>query len=100
MKAYYNGYRRSGIAKVHIVRTTPVRRHQYVSSWVKQRGEFNQAWCGVSAMDHTASPRCEIDPTKPLEPGLSWCGPCLGRAAEHAELLADIVALLVAKDTS
>lgn len=94
MNAYYNGFRRSGIAKVHVVRTTLIGR--YVNSW--REGE--RAWCGVIATGSDLSPKVEVDPAKPLEAGLSWCGPCLGRAAEHAGLLADVAALLVVKESA
>lgn len=89
MKAYYNGYRRSGIARVHIVREKPIRRQ--VRSW----RDHPQAWCGVSASDHTNSPKVEVDPTQPLETGLSWCGPCIGRAADHAGLTEAVLVLLI-----
>lgn len=91
VNAYYNGFRHSGIAKVHIIRTTPVNRNRYRSSPVR---EGDQAWCGVSAHDTKASQKVPVDPAQPLEPGLSWCGLCIGRAAEHAGLLADVVAML------
>lgn len=94
MKAFYNGYKRSGLARVHVVRTTPINR-QYRSAWMSV--DRAQAWCGVSATDTPASPKVDVDPAKPLEAGLGWCGPCLGRAADHAGLLTDVAALLVAK---
>lgn len=92
MKAYYNGYQRVGVAKVHIVRTTPVG-YRYS----RPGPERNQAWCGVSATGATNSPRVPVDPNVPLQPGLAWCGHCVGRAAEHAGLLPEVVAVLVAK---
>lgn len=96
MKAYYNGYKRSGLALVHIVRTTPINR-QYRSAWVT--GEFKQAWCGVSASESKASPKVEVNAAAPLDEGL-WCGPCLGRAAAHAGVLDGVAALLLAKEAT
>lgn len=87
---YYNGYKRQGLAQVHIVRPTPVR--WTVSSWRTSP----QAWCGVFATDAVNSPKVPVDPAKPLEPGLSWCATCLGRAAKHAGLLDQLAALLIA----
>lgn len=82
MNAYYSGYQRSGQARVHIVRATPVRRHR--SSMWSGASVSTQSWCGVFATNTPASPKVPVDPAQPLGPGLSWCGPCLGRAAEHA----------------
>lgn len=90
MKAYYNGYKRTGLAKVHVVRTTPVNRHR--SMWTH---DPKQAWCGVFATSTPASPKVTVDPAKPLDEGLTWCGACLGRAAEYAGVLAQVAALLV-----
>lgn len=95
MNAFYSGFHRAGMAKVHILRTTPVNCHS--SSWARHEN-WTQAWCGVTACDTTASPKVPVDPCEPLEPGLSWCGPCIGRAAEHAGLLVEVVALLVANE--
>lgn len=94
MNAYYNGYKRSGVAKVHVVRPTPVGR--YVNTW--RAGD--RAWCGVFATSTDASPKVAVDPAKPLEPGLNWCGHCLGRAADHAELLVEVAALLIEKEAT
>lgn len=90
MKAYYKGYKRQGVAKVHIVRDTPVKR--YSSGWSR---DFPQAWCGVSATSYENSPVVDVDPAKPLDAGLSWCGTCVGKAAAASGLVAEVLALLL-----
>lgn len=97
MKAYYNGFRRSGIARVHILRERPVRPQR--GAWGGNRN-FPQSWCGMGASEHPQSPRVPVDPAQPLADGLSWCGTCLGRAAEHAGLLTELAALLTGAEVS
>lgn len=91
--AYYSGYTRAGISRVHIVRTTPIPR-RWDSRTVPGT---QQAWCNASTHHSPAAPKVPVDPAEPLTDGLEWCGTCLGKAAEDAGLLAAVAALLVAK---
>lgn len=81
MRAFYRGYnarsgRRAGqVRRLHLMR---------------EDGRFagQQAFCGVHGWQVTDSPAVILDPM-PAEPpdGLTWCGACIGRAAEHVGLL-------------
>lgn len=93
IQAYYRGYQRMGIAKVHILRTTTKRSYRGRRGAVPSTGP--ESWCGQSARDHTNSPTVSVDPAKLLADGLEWCGRCIGPAIEHAGLLDQAVTLLL-----
>ena len=90
MRAYYHGYRRQGLAGVHIVRESALktyRRSLYPPG--------DRAWCGQSVTNHTRSPVVDVDPTKPLGEGLHWHWPCVFAHALHLGLSDRVVAMVL-----
>jgi hypothetical protein len=92
MRAYYRGYQRVGVARVHVIRETPVAGRSYGRS----RADLAQAWCGIHAAAVTNSPivPVEVTPGMTLAAGLAWCPTCVGRAAAHVGLIGQVVDLI------
>ena len=82
MRAYYHGYRREGLAGVHIVRESELKTYRRS---LYPPGE--RAWCGQDVNNHTRSPVVDVDPTQPLGEGLHWHWPCVFAHALHLGLL-------------
>jgi hypothetical protein len=97
MRAYYRGYQRAGLARVHVVRET--RKKTYRSTFGGGSG-LDESWCGQGAGPHQKSQIVEVDPDKPLEPGLAWCWKCVAGQADHLGLTSKIVALVVAMEAA
>ncbi len=90
MRAYYHGYRREGLAGVHIVRESELktyRRSLYPPG--------DRAWCGQSVTNHTRSPVVDVNPMQPLGEGLHWHWPCVFAHALHLGLSDRILALVL-----
>lgn len=92
VRAYYRGYQRVGVARVHIMRETPIAGRSYGRS----RADMPQAWCGTYATAVTNSPIVPVEVTSgmTLPAGLAWCPSCVGKAAAHAGLIPQVVDLI------
>jgi hypothetical protein len=77
VRAFYRGYH-SGSNR----RAAQVRRLHIMREDGKYPGR--QAFCGAAGYDVTHSETVVIDPLPAAPPaGLSWCGACVGKAAER-----------------
>ncbi|WP_369183305.1 hypothetical protein [Streptomyces sp. Y1] len=88
MRAFYRGYssltgRRAGqVRRLHLYR---------------EDGRYpgQQAHCGMHGYEVTNSPPIVLDPAPAAPPeGLTWCGACVGRAAERTGQLDEFAAAL------
>ncbi|KOX33383.1 hypothetical protein ADL06_09590 [Streptomyces sp. NRRL F-6491] len=90
VRAFYRGYDKRTNRRHPLVRRLHI---------VREDGKFpgRAAECGTAGWPVTNSPVIVLDPMPPAPPeGLSWCPPCIGRAAERAGLLLGFAALLAA----
>ena len=96
LTAFRSGWVRSGLRRVHIVRTTPVPEHPAI---YRERPRPPQGWCGQPARGTIRSGDIiPVDPAVSLPEGLHWCAVCVGRAADHAGILPEVVRLLLAAE--
>lgn len=91
-RPFYSGYQSARVTRLHLLRdpaTAPRRKYQ-------SRGvQTMQGWCSTPAYDATDAPVVWLDeiPVTPPD-GLTWCGMCLGRYAEHVGVLEQVAAVV------
>ncbi|MFD6346504.1 hypothetical protein ACFWF9_17505 [Streptomyces roseolus] len=88
MRAFYRGYDELSERRHPLVRRLHILREDG-----KHPGRT--AECGTAGWPATRSPAVILDPLPQAPPaGLSWCPPCVGRAAERAGILEEFAVRL------
>jgi hypothetical protein len=65
------------------------------SVFPRRRPPDTNSFCGISAVDHRNAPKVTHSPGAPLPKGLAWCPKCLGLAAVHLGVIADVEAVVL-----